>query len=230
VKERREMIHVITSFERVPKELVEEYKKLTSATVYEASGAKGALSSRIKPISPDMFACGTAVTVKIRPKDNLMLHKAIYVAQPGDVIVADAEGFTEAGAWGEIMAFAAQQRGIAGLVFNGGVRDSQAISALGFPVFSASVCIRETEKISLGLINHPLNFDNQTIHPGDLILGDRDGVVVVKREEARDVLKKSLAREEKESGLKERIKRGETTLDMFGFGEILKSRGLKEEI
>jgi 4-hydroxy-4-methyl-2-oxoglutarate aldolase len=223
------MVHVIKSFERVPKELVQEYKQLTSATVYEASGAKGALSSRIKPVSPDMFVCGTAVTVKIRPKDNLLLHKAIYVAQPGDVIVADAEGFTEAGAWGEIMAFAAQQCGIAGLVFNGAVRDAREISALGFPVFSAGLCIKETEKISLGWINHPLNFDNQTIHPGDLILGDRDGVVVVKREEAQDVLKKSLAREEKERGVKARIKRGETTLDIFGLGEILKSRGLTEE-
>jgi 4-hydroxy-4-methyl-2-oxoglutarate aldolase len=223
------MVHVVKSFQRVPDDLVKQFKKLTAATVYEASGAKGALSSRIKPISPDMVVCGTAVTVKMRPKDNLMLHKAIYVAKPGDVIVADAEGYTEGGAWGEVMSFAAKQRGIAGLVFNGAVRDSQAITALGFPIFAVTLCIKETEKISLGLINHPLNFDNQTINPGDLILGDRDGVVVVKRENAAEILRNSQARDEKEKVLKERILRGETTLTMFPFGEILKSRGLTEE-
>jgi 4-hydroxy-4-methyl-2-oxoglutarate aldolase len=158
-----------------------------------------------------------------------MLHKAIYVAQPGDVIVADAEGYTEAGAWGEIMAVAAQKRGIAGLVFNGGVRDAQAMSELGFPVFSRALCIKGTEKISLGWINHPLILDNVIIHPGDLILGDRDGVVVVKREEAEEVLQKSLAREEKERGVKERLMRGESTLDIYGFAGILKARGLTEE-
>ena len=223
------MIHVIKSFQRVPKGLVEEYKKLSSATIYEASGAKGALSSRIKPISPDMTVCGPAVTVKVKPRDNLLLHKAIYVARPGDVLVADAEGFAEAGAWGEVMAVAAQSRGIAGLVFNGAVRDTQAMSNMGFPVFSCSVSIKTTEKISLGWINHPLIMDNVDIHPGDLIFGDRDGVVVVRRQEAEDVLQKSLAREEKEKMIKERLRKGESTLDILGFSELLEKRGLNEE-
>jgi 4-hydroxy-4-methyl-2-oxoglutarate aldolase len=223
------MIHVIKSFQRVPKALVEEYKKLSSATIYEASGAKGALSSRMKPISPDMTVCGPAVTVKVKPRDNLLLHKAIYVAQPGDVLVADAEGFAEAGAWGEIMAVAAKARNIAGFVFHGAVRDSQAMSELGFPVFSCAVSIKTTEKISLGWINHPLILDNVEIRPGDLIFGDRDGVVVVSREEAEDVLEKSLAREEKEKKIKERLRKGESTLDIYGFSELLEKRGLTEE-
>ena len=149
--------------------------------------------------------------------------------KPGDVIVADAKGFTEAGAWGEIMAVAAQARGIGGLVFNGAVRDSQAMTELGFPVFSRGLCIKGTEKISLGWINQPLILDNVTIYPGDLILGDRDGVVVVKREDAAEILQKSKDREEKEKGIKERLKRGESTLDILGFGNILKERGLSEE-
>lgn len=223
------MVHVIHTITRVAAGVVQQYQKQSSATVHEASGGRGALSSRIKPISADMTVCGPAVTVKVSPRDNLMLHKAIYVAQPGDVIVADAEGYTEAGAWGEIMAVAAQKRGIAGLVFNGGVRDAQAMSELGFPVFSRALCIKGTEKISLGWINHPLTLDNVTIHPGDLILGDRDGIVVVKREEAEEVLQKSLAREEKERGVKERLARGESTLDIYGFTGILKARGLTEE-
>jgi 4-hydroxy-4-methyl-2-oxoglutarate aldolase len=223
------MLHVIHNIQRVPKELVGEYRKLSSATVHEASDGIGALSANIKPISPEMVACGPAITVNLRPGDNLMLHKAIYVARPGDVIVADAKGFTEAGAWGEIMAVAAQERGIVGLVFNGAVRDSQAMTELGFPAFSRALCIKGTEKISLGWINHPLILDNVTIHPGDLILGDRDGVVVVKREDAAEILQRSKAREEKEKGIKERLKRGESTLDILGFGNILKERGLSEE-
>ncbi len=176
-----------------------------------------------------MVVCGPAITVKVRPGDNLMLHKAIYVANAGDVIVADAEGFTEAGAWGEIMAVAAQKRGIAGLVFNGAVRDSQAMTEQGFPAFSRALCIKGTEKISLGWINHPLILDNVAIYPGDLILGDRDGVVVVKREEAAEVLEKSRVREEKEKRIKERLRQGESTLDILGFIDILKARELSEE-
>ncbi len=223
------MAHVIRNFERISAELVRRYQKLSSATVHEASGGKGALSSRIKPISPEMKVCGPVVTVKLKPGDNLMLHKAIYVAQKGDVIVADADGYPEAGAWGEIMAVAAHQRGLGGLVFNGGVRDAQAMSDMGFPVFSAALCIKGTGKVSLGSINHPLNLDNIRIEPGDLILGDRDGLVVVRCEEAEAVLQKSLAREEKEKGIKERLRRGESTLDIYGFGQILKSQGLTEE-
>ncbi|MDI7260379.1 MAG: 4-carboxy-4-hydroxy-2-oxoadipate aldolase/oxaloacetate decarboxylase [Thermodesulfobacteriota bacterium] len=224
-----DMVHVIRNIQRIPVELVNRYRELSSATVHEASGGKGALSSRIKPISPEMKVYGPVVTVKVRPCDNLMLHKAIYVAQKGDVIVADAGGYMEAGAWGEIMAVAAHQRGLEGLVFNGTVRDAQAMTELGFPVFACGLSIKGTEKVSLGWINQPLNLDNITIHPGDLVLGDRDGLVVVKREEAEEVLQKSLAREEKEKGIKERLRRGESTLDIYGFGDILKLRGLAEE-
>jgi 4-hydroxy-4-methyl-2-oxoglutarate aldolase len=223
------MVHVIRNIQRVPIDLVNQYKKLSSATVHEASGGKGALSSRIKPISPEMKICGPVVTVKLRPCDNLILHKVIYVAQKGDVIVADSEGFMEAGAWGEIMAVAAQQRGIGGLVFNGAVRDSQAISELGFPVFSCGLSIKGTEKVSLGWINHRLNLDNVTIDPGDLILGDRDGLVIVKKNEANEVLEKSVAREKKEKAIKKRLRKGESTLSIYGFEDILKARGVTEE-
>ena len=223
------MAQVVRAIPRVPADLVHQYRELSSATVHEASGGKGALSSRIKPISPDMKVCGPVVTVKVRPGDNLILHKAIYVAQKGDVIVADAGGYMEAGAWGEIMAVAAHVKGIAGFVFNGCVRDAQAMSDLGFPVFSCGLSIKGTEKISLGWINHLLNLDNITIHPGDLILGDRDGLVVVQREEAKEIFERSVAREEKEKGIKERLRQGESTLTIYGFGDILKSRGLTEE-
>ncbi len=223
------MVNVIRSIQRVGVDLVDQYRELSSATVHEASGGKGALSSRIKPIAPDMKICGPVVTVKVKPGDNLMLHKAIYVAKAGDVIVADAEGFTEAGAWGEIMAVAAQARGIAGLVFNGAVRDSRIMTDLRFPVFCCALCIKGTQKISLGWINHPLTLDNITINPGDLVLGDRDGVVIVGKEEAEEVLQKSRAREEKEEAIKKRLRAGESTLDIYGFANILKERNLTED-
>jgi 4-hydroxy-4-methyl-2-oxoglutarate aldolase len=223
------MVHVIRNIQRIPTHLVDQYQKLSSATVHEASGGRGALSSRIKPVSPEMKICGPAVTVKVSPSDNLMLHKAIYVAQDGDVIVADGGGYAEAGAWGEIMAIAAQQRGIRGFVFNGMVRDSEAMSELGFGVFSCGLSIKGTDKISLGWINHPLNLDSVVIDPGDLVLGDRDGVVIVKKEEADEVLKKSIEREKREGVIKERLKRGESTLSIYGFGDILKTRNLTEE-
>ena len=183
------MVHIIHSIQRLRPDMVERYRKLSSATVYEASGCKGALSSRIKPISPVMKICGSAVTVKLRPCDNLMLHKAIYVAQAGDVIIADAEGYMEAGVWGEIMTVAAQKRDIGGLVINGAIRDAQVIIDIGFPVFSCGLSIKGTDKSSLGFINHPIIIDNVTINPGDLILGDRDGVVVVGCGSCEEVLK-----------------------------------------
>ena len=223
------MAQVKRTITRISPELVDRYRDLSSATVHEASGGKGALSSSIKPISPEMKVCGPVVTVSVRPGDNLMLHKAIYVAEPGDVIVADAGGYCEAGAWGEIMAVAATARGIAGFVFNGSVRDSQVMTDMAFPVFARGLSIKGTEKVSLGRINHTLNLDNITINPGDLIVGDRDGLVVVARDEAEAVLAASLAREEKESLIKERLRRGESTLEIYGFGDILKARGLTEE-
>ena len=223
------MSQVINRIQRVSPAVVNNYRALSSATVHEASGGKGALSSRIKPIFPAMRLCGPAVTVKVRPGDNLLLHKAIYVAQPGDVIVADADGFTEAGPWGEIMAVAALARGIVGLVINGCVRDADAMNERGFAVFACGLCIKGTEKAALGLINHPLNLDNVTINPGDLVLGDRDGVVVVRRDEALEVYEKSMAREEKEAKIKERLINGETTLDIYGFGAVITARGLTED-
>ncbi len=177
-----------------------------------------------------MRVCGPAVTVKVRPGDNLMLHKAIYVARPGDVIVADAQGFVEAGAWGEIMTVAAQARSLAGLVFNGGIRDAAEIAQLGFPAFSAGVSIKGTEKVSLGLINHQLVMDSIVINPGDLVIGDRDGVVIVRREDAEDVLQKSRDREQKEARAMERLRAGESTLDMYGLAQILAQRQLSEEV
>lgn len=220
---------VVHSIHRVSHTVIEQCRHLSSATVHEAYGRRGALSSRIKPVDNRMKLCGPAMTVKLRPGDNLMLHKAIYVAQPGDVIVADAQGFCEAGAWGEIMTVAAMERGLGGLVFNGAVRDTREIAELGFPVFCVGVSIKGTEKTSLGLINHPLIMNDVLINPGDLVLGDVDGVVVVSRDDAVEVVSTSEERQRAEARDMERLRAGETTLDMYGLAQLLAERKLTEE-
>ena len=220
--------HVIRNISRPPQNLIKEIGSLEAATVHEAYGGKGALASDIKPIDSLNRLCGPAVTVACRPGDNLMLHKAIYVAEPGDVLVATVGGYTEAGPWGEIMTLAAQARDIAGLIIDGSVRDSRSIRDLQFPVFSKALSIKGTTKDCLGLINHPIHMGGVTINPGDLILGDADGVVVVARPDLAEVLNKCKLRQEKEEKIKEELKKGKSTLELYGFDKILQIKGMKE--
>jgi len=221
--------HVIKKISRPAPNLVQELAGFETATVHEAYGGKGALSYDIKPMDPFRRVCGPAVTVSGRPGDNLILHKAIYVAEPGDVLVATVGGYTEAGPWGEIMTVAAQVRKIAGLIIDGSVRDTSAIRGLGFPVFSKAISIKGTTKETLGLINHPINMCGITIRPGDVVLGDADGVVVVAAADLSGVLEKCRQRREKEEKVVEEIKRGKSTLEIYGFDKVLTAKGLREE-
>ena len=220
--------HVIHNIERVSKNLVESMKALPTATIHESYGGKGAVSHYIKPIRSGMKLCGPVIPIKTRPGDNLIVHKAIYVAQPGDVLLVDTSSFVEAGFWGGIMTEAAQQRGIAGLVTNGAVRDTDEIAELGFPVFSQGISIKGTTKTCLGTINHPITFEGIMVEPGDLIVGDSDGVVVVAGRDVQHVFENARTREEKEKGIRSELNQGKTTLDLYGFSEILEREGLKE--
>jgi 4-hydroxy-4-methyl-2-oxoglutarate aldolase len=220
--------HVFKNISRPSRALIKELSNFETATVHEASGGKGALSSEIKPIDPHMRVCGPALTVACRSGDNLIIHKAIYVAEPGDVLVVTVGGYAEAGPWGEIMTVAAQARGIGGLIIDGSVRDSNLIIELGFPVFSRSLSIKRTTKDSLGLINHPICIGGITICPGDVVLGDRDGVVVVPHQDLNEVLGKCKLRREKEEKIKQQLKIGKTTLELYGFDKILQTKGIRE--
>jgi len=171
-----------------------------------------------------MKLCGVAVTVKTTPKDNLSIHEAIYECKPGDVLVIDVEGYTEAGYWGEIMTLAAIKQGIKGIIINGGVRDAEVIENLGFPVFCSNVCIRGTNKSNLGTINYPIVLGGIQIKPGDVVVGDRDGVVVVPLEEAKNTLKNSLERIEEENKIKEDLK-SRSTVDIYSFDKKIKNLG-----
>ena len=220
--------HVLRDISRPPKHFIGGFAAFDAATVHEASGGKGALSSGIKPIDPLSRLCGPAVTISCRPGDNLMLHRAIYAAEPGDVLVAAMGGYEEAGPWGEIMTIAAMERGIAGLIVDGSVRDSMRIIDLRFPVFCKSLCIKGTTKDCLGFINYPIIIGGVTIRPGDLIVGDADGVVSVAGEEVEEVLAACRLREKKEEKIKAELKRGRTTLEIYGLDKVLQAHGLRE--
>lgn len=191
---------------------------LSAATVHEAYGAQGALPSAIKPVHSRFHLCGPAFTVDSPPADNLWLHRAIYAAAPGDVIVADVHGQTEAGYWGEILSHAALARGLGGLLITGGVRDSAAISTLDFPVFAANICLRGTTKDAhgSGRLAAGLRIGEVEVQPGDTVVGDADGAVVVRATDVERVAAAAHAREAAERQTLERLRRGDTTLEILG--------------
>ncbi len=223
------MIHVHAAVCKPDAAIVEAFRSLDVATVYEASGRRGFIEHAIKPISRGLRICGPAYTVQCAPGDNLMLHKALQKASAGDVLVASVGGVYDFGYWGALMAGAAQAKGIAGLAIDACVRDSASIAEMGFPVFARGLCIKGTTKAALGLINYPLNFGHTTVFPGDLVLGDDDGMVVVRRDECRDVLEKSRKRVEAEVVKAEKLNSGVSSVELNDLERVFTSLGLVEE-
>ena len=210
----------IRSFiERPSADLLLRAAKLPAATLHEAGGRIGVMPSEIKPVARGMRVCGPAVTVASPGGDNLWLHRALYVAQPGDVLVVHVSGAFGYGYWGEIMANAARQRGLGGLVIDGCVRDADLLEELGFPVFARGLSIRGTGKDfgARGWINHPVLFGSLTVSAGDLVVGDRDGVVVVPLARAEAVVTAAEQREAKEAQVLQHIAAGERTLELYNF-------------
>lgn len=223
------MIHVITRIERPSKEIIDRFRTIGSATVHEASGRKGAIDAAIKPIAKGVRICGPAFTVQCHPGDNLMLHKALERGQPGDVLVATVGAHYEAGYWGGLMATSAQARQLGGLAIDGCIRDSEEIVAMGFPIFCRGFSIRGTAKAVLGLINHPIVFGGTLVHPGDLILGDDDGIVVVGRKEIAAVLEKSIERKHAEEKKAEQLKAGVSSVELNKLEKVFVALGLVED-
>lgn len=201
------------------RELVHEAGRLGSATLHEASGQKGALASAIKPIRSGMRVAGPAFTVATAPGNNLWIHRALAAAAPGDVLVVVTSGTHDAGYWGDIMTVAARAREIAGLVIDGCVRDSEAIARLGFPVFARGLSIRGTGKDARapGALLVPVILADVTVLPGDCVVGDADGVVVVSAALVSEVVAKGRERERREAEVVERLRKGETTLEIYGW-------------
>ena len=205
--------------QRLPADLVAQAAKLPTATLHEAGKKIGALPSAIKPVAPQFRIAGSALTVHSPPGDNLWLHRALEVAQPGDVLVVFASGAYEHGYWGEIMTTMAQVRGLAGLVMDGCVRDGALLAEFGFPVFARGLCIQGTGKDfgAIGWINHPVTLGNVVVHAGDLIVGDADGVVAIPHARAAEVVAAGERREAEEAAILRRLQAGETTLSVYGW-------------
>jgi 4-hydroxy-4-methyl-2-oxoglutarate aldolase len=207
-------------------QLITQLRELGAATVYEAQGAKGALDSGLKPIDPTSRLAGPAYTVDARPADNLILHHAVMKARPGDVLVVDAKGFMEAGPWGDVLTILAMKRGIAGMVINGCVRDANLIISLGFPIFCRGLSIKGTGKHQPGKVGVPVVIGDVVVNPGDIIVGDRDGLVVVAKDEAEAAVASAIAREEKEDKMREAIEQGASTAELLNLTDTLARFGL----
>jgi 4-hydroxy-4-methyl-2-oxoglutarate aldolase len=217
---------IICKCPKIKEEIVLGFKKLDAATVYEAGGKKGALPRTIKPLFPYMQLRGRAITVDAPGGDNLMVHAAVPLAVPGDVLVVHTGEYLEGGFWGEILTIAAKMRGIVGLVTDGAVRDSVRLEELDFPVFSNAVCVKSTTKSKSGTINHPITIDEIMISPGDIIVADNDCVVVVPYQEAEKTLNAARARQVDEREKIRLIKEGKSTLELFNLEPVLAELGL----
>lgn len=205
--------------ERVDAQTVARARLLPTATLHEAAARIGVMPPAIKPVAPGFAVCGPAVTVQSPGGDNLWLHRAIYTAAPGDVLVVHVSDAHDFGYWGEIMSAAAMARGLGGLVIDGCVRDGAALAEFGLPVFARGLCIRGTGKDfgARGWINFPVLFGDVTVNAGDLVVGDTDGVVVLPRARAPQLVEAAIAREAKEASIVERIRAGERTLEVYNF-------------
>jgi 4-hydroxy-4-methyl-2-oxoglutarate aldolase len=224
------MPHIITKIDRANAADVTALSKFGSATIHEAQGRLGALNSRIKPIDRSMSLCGPAFTAQSSPRDNIMLQLAIHYAQAGDVIVVSAGEYEEAGSFGDVLGNACIAKGIAGVVTDTGVRDTAELIKLGLPVFSLSVCIKGTVKETLGQINGQIIVGGEVIRPGDVIRGDADGLVMVRREDAAEVARNSAAREAAEAEYIEAYKSGRTIIDVCNLDAVLKAKGLTTDL
>lgn len=179
---------VIRDFERVDAAVVEQAARFASSILADVAGRRGALHGRIAPLASSMRFAGPALTVEVRPGDNLMIHAALAVARPGDVIVVDGKGDLSAALMGEIMSQQAVALGVVAVVIDGAVRDSEAIRALGFPMFAAGLNPNGPTKSVPGRLNHPISIGGVAVRPGDLVVGDADGVTVIEREKAASML------------------------------------------
>jgi 4-hydroxy-4-methyl-2-oxoglutarate aldolase len=220
------MLHVSTTFDRPDRALIEELGRFSSATIHEAQGRLGALDSAIKPVDHTMSACGPAFTVRCAPRDNIMVQVAISYAQPGDVIVVSGGAYSEAGSFGDVLANACVSRQLGGLITDTGVRDTQELRELGFPVFSLSVSIKGTVKETIGPLCEPILIGGELVRPGDVIRADADGVVVVRREDVAEAIHKSRDRIAAEEGYIEAYRAGKTPIEVSNLGPVLEAKGL----
>jgi len=199
---------------------IARFLKLPGGNICDSNGKGGNMDPQIKPIDPKSRMAGRAFTARCHPGDNLAIHRAIVEAPEGSVLVVDAHGYCGAGHFGEIMALACKAKNLAGLVIDGSCRDADDIEEVGFPVFCRALNPGGTVKETLGQLNVPIACGGLIVNPGDIVFGDRDGVVVVPQDKAEEVLTKAEALAAKEVAVKAMIQQGKTTIEIYDFEKL----------
>lgn len=213
---------------RVEEKILKGFSKIPASIASDCMNRTNSMGASIKPMMQDVHMLGSAVTVKCIPGDNIMTHRALYLAEKGDVLVIDAGGYPDKSVWGGIQTEIAKKRGLSGVVIDGSIRDADVVRHLRYPVFCSGVVPGGPHKGFGDSINIPIQCGGVVVMPGDVLIGDDDGVVVVPKRQAAFILEKSLERLKLEEKWKREIRTGKTSMEVIGLGRKLLDMGIKE--